>query len=73
MDLLRGNAELAEDVQTPSIHEMFVYYDRLYFNSELGSCTVEWSPKRMTRSGTSMIAVLRPGCSIWKLQIIASW
>lgn len=41
--------DFLEDYNVPSIHEMFVYYDKLYFGSQLGACTVEWSPKRMTR------------------------
>jgi len=44
-----GSQEVLEDINCPSIHELFVYYDPLYFEGLLGNCTVEWSPKKMTR------------------------
>lgn len=41
--------DLHEDLDLPSIQELFVYYDSLYFGSSLGTCVVEWSPQKMTR------------------------
>lgn len=49
MDVIDLEDELADEVEVPDIHTMFAHYDRVYFNSELGACSVEWSPKRMTR------------------------
>lgn len=41
--------DLHEDLELPTIQELFVYYDGMYFDNTLGACTVEWSPQRMTR------------------------
>jgi hypothetical protein len=38
-----------EDIDCPSIAELFVFYNPLYFDNLLGNCVVEWSPKKMTR------------------------
>lgn len=42
-------ADLLEEVDVPSIQELFVYYDGLYFGNSLGSSVVDWSPRKMTR------------------------
>lgn len=41
--------DLHEDLELPTIQELFVYYDGVYFDNTLGACTVEWSPQKMTR------------------------
>jgi hypothetical protein len=33
----------------PDIHLLFQHYSDLYFDGELGACSVEWSSSRMTR------------------------
>lgn len=35
----------------PDIHLLFQHYSELYFDKELGTCSVEWSSRRMTRHG----------------------
>ncbi|CAM6127768.1 unnamed protein product [Calypogeia fissa] len=32
----------------PSIHDLFEYYNQIYFEGKLGPCTLQWSSKRMT-------------------------
>lgn len=44
-----GGLDVHEDLELPTIQELFVYYDGMYFDSTLGACTVEWSPQKMTR------------------------
>ena len=31
-----------------NVHALFVHYNELYFDNELGACSVEWSSGRMT-------------------------
>lgn len=38
-----------EEIDVPTIQELFVYYDGLYFGNSLGTSVVEWSPRKMTR------------------------
>lgn len=52
--------ELQEDVDIPSLQELFVYYDALYFGNTLGACTVEWSPQKMTRWETPSLTLRHP-------------
>ncbi|GAB4819387.1 hypothetical protein N2152v2_006433 [Parachlorella kessleri] len=35
----------------PDIHALFCHYNDLYFDSQLGACSVEWSSARMTLCG----------------------
>ena len=30
------------------VHALFVHYNTLYFDSQLGACSVQWSSNRMT-------------------------
>lgn len=41
----------SEDLQNPNpdIHELFAHYNKLYFDNQIGACTVKWSSRRMTR------------------------
>ena len=32
----------------PDVHALFLQYNRLYFDEQLGACSVEWSSSRMT-------------------------
>ena len=32
----------------PDVHALFLHYNRLYFDEQLGACSVEWSSSRMT-------------------------
>lgn len=32
----------------PDVHALFLRYNRLYFEDQLGACSVEWSSSRMT-------------------------
>ena len=43
-------SDFQEEVDVPTIQELFVYYNSLYFGNLLGSSVVEWSPRKMTRS-----------------------
>jgi hypothetical protein len=43
---------MARDVDPPSIHDLFVYYDQVYFGDRLSERVfVEWSSDRMTSCG----------------------
>jgi hypothetical protein len=33
----------------PDIHVLFEHYNNIYFDNDLGACSVEWSTPRMTR------------------------
>ena len=35
----------------PDIHALFCHYNELYFDNQLGACSVEWSSARMTLCG----------------------
>ena len=40
---------LLDGVEHPDPHDLFVHYNQLYFDGQLGAASVEWSSKRMTR------------------------
>lgn len=42
-------AEILDEFVHPDIHSLFQHYSDLYFDGELGHCSVEWSSGRMTR------------------------
>lgn len=39
---------LDETSTWPSLAELFVYYNELYFEDKIGACSVEWSSEKMT-------------------------
>lgn len=43
----------AELSPNPDVHALFQYYNQLYFDGELGACSVEWSSSRMTMCAPS--------------------
>lgn len=45
----RAGQRLKMDSPHPDVHALFRHYDALYFDGELGACSVEWSSDRMTR------------------------
>ena len=41
--------DLLDDGEHPDPHDLFVHYNTLYFEGQLGAASVEWSSARMTR------------------------
>lgn len=42
-----------------NVHALFSYYNTLYFDDELGACSVEWSSSRMTMCAPARLCCLR--------------
>jgi len=43
MNLVDSRLELTDP--NPDVHELFVFYNDLFFYGVLGACTVEWNNK----------------------------
>ena len=59
MSHLELPAELLDEFVHPDIHSLFQHYSELYFDGELGHCSVEWSSGRMTRYVPRVIVLVR--------------
>lgn len=46
----------------PNLQELFVYYDKVYFNNKLSSCAVEWSDRMTSTAGSCRFS--SGGCTI---------
>lgn len=37
-----------QELEDFDVHSLFCHYNRLYFDDQLGACSVQWSSSRMT-------------------------
>lgn len=58
-------AELLDEFVHPDIHSLFQHYSELYFDGELGHCSVEWSSGRMTRCRLLSVEVCSTSTAAW--------